>query len=335
MASRNLTKAFCQARNGGKANRSLLNNINPILNTDSDQNSDSGLLNADGELVNWKASRDGENLPPLWVDTLDRIDETMARIQLGIRELAALHTKRLLVNFEQDEDEQERQIGRKTSDITAFFRDVEALLKKIGKQGDENRISEGEKTVRKNMQSTIAMKLQKLSSEFRSSQKQYMLKVQAQKSGAGNAAFDYLDDNKSQSKGNRSGYSGVSTNSADGIIGPDSGFNSAQIQVVEDMEEEVNARDAEIANIAKSIEELAQIFKELAVLVIDQGTILDRIDYNMESAVEHAKEGVEELVKAEEHQKSATPLKCIAVLVLGIIILLAILIHRWSTKNNN
>ena len=33
---------------------------------------------------------------------------------------------------------------------------------------------------------------------------------------------------------------------------------------------------------AQSIEELSEIFKELAVLVIDQGTILDRIDFNME-----------------------------------------------------
>ena len=32
----------------------------------------------------------------------------------------------------------------------------------------------------------------------------------------------------------------------------------------------------------KSIEDLSTIFKELAVLVIDQGTILDRIDFNME-----------------------------------------------------
>ena len=53
----------------------------------------------------------------------------------------------------------------------------------------------------------------------------------------------------------------------------------------------VNERDQEIVRIAKSIEELAAIFKELAVLVIDQGTILDRIDYNMESAVENAKQG--------------------------------------------
>lgn len=41
----------------------------------------------------------------------------------------------------------------------------------------------------------------------------------------------------------------------------------------------------------KSIEDLSTIFKELAVLVIDQGTILDRIDYNMEQ-VRHACQSV-------------------------------------------
>lgn len=48
-------------------------------------------------------------------------------------------------------------------------------------------------------------------------------------------------------------------------------------------------RDTEIQRIAESIEELANIMKHLAGLVIDQGTILDRIDYNMDAAVEHTK----------------------------------------------
>jgi hypothetical protein len=47
----------------------------------------------------------------------------------------------------------------------------------------------------------------------------------------------------------------------------------------------MGCRDKEIQQIARSIEELSQIFKELAILVIDQGTILDRIDYNMEQVV--------------------------------------------------
>jgi t-SNARE complex subunit (syntaxin) len=60
------------------------------------------------------------------------------------------------------------------------------------------------------------------------------------------------------------------------------GFTQQQLQVVDDLEQVAEERDAEITRIAQSIEELSQIFKELAVLVIDQGTILDRIDFNME-----------------------------------------------------
>ena len=46
--------------------------------------------------------------------------------------------------------------------------------------------------------------------------------------------------------------------------------------------QEVKERDVEIRNIAQSIEELSSIFKELALLVLDQGSIPDRIDYNLE-----------------------------------------------------
>lgn len=71
--------------------------------------------------------------------------------------------------------------------------------------------------------------------------------------------------------------------------------------MVNDMEREIAQRDNEIAALVESIEELSQIFKELAVLVIDQGTILDRIDYNMEQVVERVEDGVQALEKVREH----------------------------------
>lgn len=41
-------------------------------------------------------------------------------------------------------------------------------------------------------------------------------------------------------------------------------------------------REREITDIAKGIIELADIFKDLQTMVIDQGTMLDRIDYNVD-----------------------------------------------------
>lgn len=70
--------------------------------------------------------------------------------------------------------------------------------------------------------------------------------------------------------------------------------------------------------IAKSAQELAQIFKDLNQLVIEQGTIVDRIDYNMDQAVTKVKEGLQQVVKAEEHKKSNRPGFIIFILIIII-----------------
>ena len=59
----------------------------------------------------------------------------------------------------------------------------------------------------------------------------------------------------------------------------------------------INQREREITDIAKGIIELADIFKELQTMVIDQGTMLDRIDYNIENMAVHVKAAEKELVQ--------------------------------------
>ena len=88
-----------------------------------------------------------DNLPPLWVEKLEMTDECIENIQRLMRELSQLHTKRLMVNFEVDEESQEYDISIKTSEITDVFHRAEILLKKFSKQGDEHMISDSELTV--------------------------------------------------------------------------------------------------------------------------------------------------------------------------------------------
>lgn len=54
-------------------------------------------------------------------------------------------------------------------------------------------------------------------------------------------------------------------------------------------------REREINDIAQGIIELADIFKDLQGMVIDQGTMLDRIDYNIENMAVNVKAADKEL----------------------------------------
>ena len=54
-------------------------------------------------------------------------------------------------------------------------------------------------------------------------------------------------------------------------------------------------REQEINDVAKGIIELSEIFQDLQRMVIDQGTILDRIDYNVERMAVDVKAAEKEL----------------------------------------
>lgn len=67
----------------------------------------------------------------------------------------------------------------------------------------------------------------------------------------------------------------------------DKGFADTQIMELTTAETGVDERMQETQRIAKSEEDLAVLFKDLNTLVVAQGDILDRIDYNMELTMQH------------------------------------------------
>lgn len=228
-------------------------------------------------------------------------------------ELASMHASRIGTVFGRDLDAVEKQIERKTTEVTNLFRKAERYLQKVG--NITKRAGGEEATVGANIQRSLAMQLQELSSDFRQKQRKYLGDVKAQKSGGLVESEEIFGINLED----------------DGTLQNEFSFSTTQhLSVVDDLQSEIQSRDKEISQIAKSIEELGAIFKELAVLVIDQGTILDRIDYNMEAVVEHTKTGIQQLEKAEKSQKSARPMKCIICLLCTIAVLLLILVlkHR-------
>lgn len=99
-------------------------------------------------------------------------------------------------------------------------------------------------------------------------------------------------------------------------------------------EASIAQREREIEDIAQGIIELANIFQELQTMVIDQGTMLDRIDYNVESMAVDVKAADKELTTATGYQRRSAKRKIILLLVLivvGMIILLFIKPRRKSS----
>jgi len=220
-------------------------------------------------------------LPPKWVDAVDQVEEDIRDMDAKMEQLKELHAKRLMVSFDDSESDKEREIEALSHSITGLFRRSEATLRRNVAGGDGG----SDARVRSNIQRSLAKKLQERSMKLRQLQKTFMSKLHQQKNGGNVSELDFLT--QETGKGSRGRQQQTVT----------IGFNQQQLQVVDNMEDIVNERDEEITRIAKSIEELSQIFKELAVLVIDQGTILDRIDFNMEQVVERTQEGLVQLNK--------------------------------------
>merc|ERR1719502_1673248 len=100
------------------------------------------------------------------------------------------------------------------------------------------------------------------------------------------------------------------------------------------MDQHIEERDKEITAIAKSVSELAQLFRELSVLVIDQGTILDRIDYNMEEVVINFEQAEEELEETEKIINKGYSAYCILILCVMCIIMASILAIKKSSQKS-
>ena len=92
-------------------------------------------------------------------------------------------------------------------------------------------------------------------------------------------------------------------------------------------------REREIEEIAQGIIDLADLFRDLQSMVIDQGTMLDRIDYNVESMTIDVKAADKELKVASGYQRKTTKrwiILLLLLLVAGMFILLLV-----KPKGNN
>ena len=87
-------------------------------------------------------------------------------------------------------------------------------------------------------------------------------------------------------------------------------------------------KEREMNSILGSIGELNQIFQDINTAVISQGSLLDRIDYNMENVEMNVARGNLELSSAAKHVRRSRKIKLIFLIALSILLLLIVITIR-------
>ncbi|KAK3914650.1 Syntaxin-16 [Frankliniella fusca] len=274
-------------------------------------------------------------LPPTWSDGLEEAQYALSRIRGKLRQLAALHTRHLQRPTLDDTRNEEIQIEALSQEIMRMFNSCHKMIQQIRHDGMNG--SGKERQLAKSVVSALANSLQELSNNFKTSQGDYLRKLDSREersrqyfenpwdvpnsaSAQSNAAFLGLDD-RWEVDSNIDNIDQQFSNAASGRM------TQTQLLLMEEENTKLIAeREKEVSHIVQSIGELNAIFKDLAHMVADQGTILDRIDYNVEQTQIQVGQGYQQLQKADSYQRKNRKMVCILVLAAAIILMLFLLI---------
>ncbi|OLN97442.1 t-SNARE affecting a late Golgi compartment protein 2 [Colletotrichum chlorophyti] len=289
-----------------------------------------GLLSAGAFEGDGDAVIEMDLLPPRWADVSDEITDLLADVATKSQALERLHQKHVLPGFNDEETKkaEEREIETLTQQITKGFHDCHRCIQRVEQMVRESKhsgtITSAEETMAKNIQISLASRVQEASSLFRKKQSAYLKKLR----GMSGLGVGGIGDRGSTPQPSSSSYMDPSVLESDA----DRSFSQSTIQatqqkLLQSNDAAIIQREREIEDIAQGIIELADIFRDLQNMVIDQGTMLDRIDYNVERMTTDVKGAEKELVVAAGYQKKTTKRKIILLLMIivgGMFILLLV-----------
>ncbi|XP_035679462.1 syntaxin-16-like isoform X1 [Branchiostoma floridae] len=317
MATRSLTEIFILMRNNAAQNRHMFaEQVSTRSSADDVSVPDDRMALVSGISTDPDASIGvhKSSFPPDWVDGVEDVSYEITKIRQKMKELSVLHDKQMNRPTLDDSMEEEHAIEIITQEITQMFHRCQRAIQNIGNKS--RYASTQEQRVTKNIMSSHASNLQDLSIQFRKGQSAYLRRLKNREE----RSRQFFEP------GITSGSSLMTEEEVAVDELYDRGFTPAQIQMVDENSEVVEEREREINKIVQSISDLNEIFRDLAQIVVEQGTVLDRIDYNIEHTATKVDAGLQQLQKAEKYQKKNRKMLLILVLAVIVIIMFIILV---------
>lgn len=229
-----------------------------------------------------------DETPPAFHDLLLELDEALRFVEQQTVRLEGLYQKNILPGFN-DRLDDEQAIERCNYLVTRRFQQCHRLVQQFDSM--RRGLSAEQQTMLDNMKKGYAVKVQSATAAFRRLQGKYI---------------QFLKDDSGEVE-----EAAIEKYSRDAL---------SQTQVSVQQDETLAVREREIAAIAQGVLEVSGVFREMQTLVLDQGTVLDRIDYNVGRTVEELKGAERQLNRAEVHQKNNQRCRMILLMVLMVLV---------------
>ncbi|KYQ88432.1 t-SNARE family protein [Tieghemostelium lacteum] len=296
MATRNRTSAFNALKEELKNRRTVKSTAYYGHEPDSD--------NIPLNPINNNPNNNSNLLPsltviPAWMQRISLIDSNIIKIKTLIDSLSDVQSE--LPKFDGGaQTNQERRIEDMTADVSRLLKVTHKQVSTLGE--DAKTLTSEEVKMKKNIQSTKSQQLHDLTILFRQKQRNYLTQLQRRSNN--------LNDWEN-------------TDEITNLLGDDDtnfDFSDEQKQIVEELEHVANQRNKEIIEIVKSVQDLSGMFQDISLLVIEQGTLMDQIDYNLSRTEEAVAEGRDNVVVTNQLHKEYRTRLCILLILVALII---------------
>lgn len=240
------------------------------------------------------------------------IRENIDKIQANVEEVKKKHSA--ILSAPQTDEKVKQELEDLMADIKKTANKVRSKLKVIEQNiehEEQTNKSSADLRIRKTQHSTLSRKFVEVMTEYNRTQTDYRERckgrIQRQLEITGRQTTnEELEEMLEQ------GNPAVFTQ---GII--------METQQARQTLADIEARHADIMKLENSIRELHDMFMDMAMLVENQGEMIDRIEYNVEHAVDYVQTATQDTKKALKYQSKARRKKImilICLAVLGVVV---------------
>ena len=215
--------------------------------------------------------------------------------------------KRLVINFDDDEiNKLNKNISKIIITISSQLKTGEKLIKDFSNLNIKNVTFQN---IKSNMQQLLYNKFNEFTKKFKLNQEIHKKKY---KELNGEEDPTYIINTSSKIDNNDT------NNTIDNFL------------MTTDNNLKLVKRDNELDILLNSVKDLAEIFKDMQNLVMEQGSILDRIDYNIDIASTNITSGKKSIQKADKYHKNNCFRNVIIILIICIFIEGLLLIFKFT-----